>query len=155
MSKSIEIEPASITQFQKSMGGFIEIEDDVGSIAQQLQEIDKRLRLRANFDTGVFVVYAVDGEDEYLVSTYKELDGRVIQEAKRFASERYNYLAEMDRIDAEADRARKHEEDEVFGEMGEVLGHALKKDMGYTQDKIFLKDSKIGTDSSGTQGSNT
>lgn len=148
--RSIEIEPASISQFQKSLNGFIEIEDDVGSIANQLKEVDERLCLRANFDTGVFVVYAKEGDTEYLVSTYKELDGRVVREAEKYASDRYDYIAEMDRIDAQADRDKKHREEEVFGEMGEVLGHAIKKDMGYANDKIFVKESKTNaSDSSG------
>lgn len=139
MSNSIEIEPASITQFQKAQkGGFIEISDDVGSIAKQLSEVDKRLHLRMNLDTGVYVVYSVDGDTEYLVSTYKELDARVVKAAEKYASPQYNYLDEMDRIDAQADRDKKHDEEQFFGDMGEVLGHAVRKDLGYDKNRISV-----------------
>ena len=142
MSKNIEIEPASINQFRKSLGGFVEIDNDVGSIAQRLKDIDSRLCLRANLETGVFVVYAKENDDEYLVSTYAELDGRVVREAERYASEKYDYVAHMEEIDAAADREKKHREAEVFGEIGEQLGHAVRKDLGYDKDRVFISDGK-------------
>lgn len=128
----MNIEPAAIHQVRRARDGrMVLIDDDAGSIAAQLREIDPSLRLRQSDTTGHYVVYQdVDGV-ERLVFTARHLDGRIVREMQRIADHRYDLLAEMDRIDRTADRDADHHLSEQTGEVGERLHHALRKDLGF------------------------
>lgn len=135
-----EIPPASLAQIVKGKaGGFVLIEDDVCSIAKQLQEIDSSLRLRYSVTGGYFVVYQLlDNGDEHLVTTAAELDARLLGKVRRLASPDYDLAAELDRVDAAAQSAHDHRFSEAVGEVGQQLHHAIRRDLNLNQNHISV-----------------
>jgi hypothetical protein len=130
----MEIRSASYNQVLKGRGGrMVLIDDDVCGIAAQLLEIDPSLRLRWSEAGEYFVVYQqIDEHTRHLVTTAQELDGRLLQRVLKITHPDFDFAAEVDRIDAEADAAIEHRFHEGVGERGERLAHAVRKDMGFT-----------------------
>lgn len=137
-----EVEPASIDQVRMGRNGkFISVTDDVGGVAKALAEVDPHLRLRFSVSGDYFVVYyrpdnAEEG-DGYLVLTAKECDMRIVNRVRRVGSSDYDYLEEVDRIDREAEAAQEAKHQEAVGEIGERLAHALRRDRGLNQHRVF------------------
>ena len=131
----MEIQPASMAQVVEGRDGRRwGIDDDVGGIAKQLQEIDPKLRLQWNEKREFFMVVEVleegDGKStERLVFSAKECDGRIVTRMRQIASPGYDFLAEIDQMDAQAEKDRDHGFSEKIGEAGEVAAHALRKDL--------------------------
>lgn len=139
----MEINPGTLEQVGRLRDGRqVLIEDDVGGFAATLRAIDSSLRLRLSEQTGVFVVYQLVGHRERLVTTAQELDGRLVRHVAalvhQYRNGRYDYAAELERADREADRRREHEFSEEQGPIAERLHHAIRKDMGWTGDKAFI-----------------
>jgi hypothetical protein len=141
----MEIQPASMAQVVTGRGGRrIPVDDDVGNIARRIKEIDNSLSLQFN-ERGEFfvVVQTVDtptGPEEKLVLTAQELDERVLHRVKHITHQSYDYVAEMDQMDAQAKRDEDHAFHEKTGEAGEVAAHALRKDLGATNKAFVPKD---------------
>lgn len=127
-----EIPAASMAQVVRGRGGaFVCIEDDVCSIASQLQEIDSRLRLRYSTSGGYFVVYQLlDDGSEHLVTTCVELDARLVRKIRRLTHESYDLATELD----DRDRAYERDLDDRFsqrvGDAAQRLRHAMRSDLG-------------------------
>lgn len=132
----MEIEPATITQLQRARDGrLVEIEADVGGVAAQLREIDPGLRLRYAEASDIFIVYHRTSPrpgwfNEELVLTARQLDGRILERVRQIAARDYDFLAELDRIDAEADRAQEARFADQVGDAAQRLAHALRRDRG-------------------------
>lgn len=134
------LSPATLAQVMRSRGGrMVEISADVQNVVAQLHEIDPDFRVRYSEEGEYFVVYHVrpDGE-EYLVCTAQEFDQRIVHEIRRIAAHDYDYIEELERKEAEADRNVAHRHSEQVGEIGQRLGHALRRDRGYDQQRIFV-----------------
>jgi hypothetical protein len=134
----MEIPAATITQVRRTKdGGLMEITDDVCGIAQQLQEIDPHIHVRWSNAGLYFAVYwRHDGEREEgvgeLILTTTELDGRVVERVRELGSPDYDYGAELDRIDAENEKAKQHAINEKLGEAAEETYFELRKATGKT-----------------------
>lgn len=143
----IDPAPATLAQVRQARNGqLIGVEDDVLGIARDLRDIDASLHLRyAELPDGFddyWVVYRIvehaDGsEEEQLVTTAAELDARIVQRVRKIASDGYDLVAELDRLDREREAQREQELHERNGPIAERLFHALRKDLG-TQDRIFV-----------------
>jgi hypothetical protein len=137
----VDIEYAPLASVQRGINGeLITIEDDVLDIARRLKEIHPSLHLYWNEQGEYFVIYELceDGR-ERLVTTVKELDPRLIEHFERMASESYDAVAEMDRMDDQAEKDRKHAFAEKTGEIGERLHHAIRKDLE-VKDRIWVPE---------------
>ena len=135
----MDLQPASIAQVREGGKRRITVTADVGEVVKQIQEIDSRLGVIWDDDGEFFAVVEQDGPKQRLVLTALELDHRVLQRLRELASEDYDYVAEMDRMDAVADREKDHRFMQEVGENAEVMAHALRKDLSY-QGKIFVSD---------------
>lgn len=140
----MELQPASIAQVRQGKKRRITVEADVGSVVKQIQEIDPRLGVVWDDDGEFFLVVEQDGAKQRTVLTALELDHRVLQRVKEIASPDYDYVAEMDRIDAEADKEKDHRFQQEVGENAEKMAHALrsdlKRDYGWSGSKIIVPD---------------
>ncbi len=138
----MEIEPATLAQVAMGRDGKMhEVDDDVGGIALRLKEIDDSLRLRWNEFGGFFVIYQMldtaEGLLEKLVLTAQELDGRIIKRVEQITHPSYDFVAEMDRMDEEAQKDKDHAFHEQTGEVAERMAHAVRKDLE-AQNKAFV-----------------
>jgi hypothetical protein len=137
----MEIRPATYAQIKRGRDGrMVAIDDDVAGIAAQLLEIDPSLRLRWSESGEYFVVYQDLGSTQHLVTTAQELDGRLLQRVLQVTHPDFDFAAEVDRVDAEADREAARRFSEGVGERGERLAHAIRKDMGFTSRVVVPKD---------------
>jgi hypothetical protein len=143
VSRVIDIQPATMQQVTRTdKGRLIAMGDDVQGVAKALHEIDQYLTLSYDPDQEYFIVRRdvpqEDGSvDEQLVLTARELDHRIVARVKEIGSEDYDYVGELDRLDAEADRRKDKAHSEKMGDAGERLRHALRQDLGYT-DRAFI-----------------
>jgi hypothetical protein len=137
----VDIENATLAQVQRGIGGeLILIEDDVLDVVRRLKEIHPSLNVWYNEQQGYFVIYELcDDGRERVVTTVRELDARLISHFEMLASESWNAVAEMDRMDDQADRDKKYRFAERVGEIGERLHHALRRDYE-AKDRIYLPD---------------
>lgn len=132
------IQAASLAQVRKGRDGrMIAIDNDVLDVAKQLYAFDDSLRLRWSEAGEHFVVYQCVGDVEKLVLTSRELDPQIIERVRKIAHPSYDFGAELDRIDAEAEKEKEHRFREQVGERGEVLAHALRKDL-QAKNKIIV-----------------
>lgn len=125
----MELQAATLAQMQRARGGrYVLIEEDVGSVVAQIQEIDATLRVRYSEAGGFFVVYQVTDDGEKLVTTAQELDGRLVQRLQEIAHPEYDYVAELEAKEDAADRARDERFSEQVGEIGERMAWAMRRD---------------------------
>lgn len=141
----VDIEPASIAQIRKSLKGeLILIDDDVQGIAAALREVNDDFRLHYDPYQDIWVVMQLHDGQEKLVTTHTgDLDHRLVQRVRQVAARGYDYAAELERSEREAERKRDRDRRESIGPIGERLAHAMAKDLGYDGNRAFIKDSKI------------
>lgn len=138
----MDVSPASIAQVRQAADGrIVTIDSDVGDIARQLHEIDAGLKLRYSEAGDCYIVYHVTeraGETvEHLVTTAQELDARIVERIQKIARPGYDFLAEIERLDAAADRAFEARQADKIGDASERLVHAFRKDLG-AKNRAFL-----------------
>jgi hypothetical protein len=137
----MDLQPASIAQVRQGNGGRITVEADVGSVVRQIREVDPRLGVTWDEAGEFFRVVEQDGLKQRTVLTAQELDHRVLARIRELASEDYDYVAEVDRIDREADRESDRRFSEETGEIAEYLAHCVRKDLGATyKGRVFVPD---------------
>lgn len=137
-----DIEPVSFDQLKRGKDGkMVIVESDVGNIVQQIKAVDKNLCVRHSDVGKFFVVFHrnPDNGKERLITTAKDLDGRLLNRIKKLGSGNYDYLAELARLDREADKAKDARIKEQFGDAAERLSHALRKDLGVWKDSARSK----------------
>lgn len=137
----MDIERADLVSVQRGIKGeLIAIEDDVLDVVRRLREIHGGLNVRWNERGEYFVIYELcDDGRERLVTTVKELDPRLIRHFEMLASESWDAVAEMEKMDDQAERDKKQAFAEKMGESGERLHHAIRKDYE-VKDRIFLPE---------------
>jgi hypothetical protein len=127
----IEIEPGSVAQVKRALSGrLVLVPDDVCNVVRDLREIDRGLRVEMEEDGSLYVVFHQDGPKQTLVTTAKHLDQRLVQRVREVASERYDYVAELDRLEAKADAAQERRHRDWSGDLAQRLAHAFRKDLG-------------------------
>lgn len=143
-----EIQAATVEQVRQGANGKIHvIESDAGSLVIRMRALDPHLHLRYSEAGDYYVVYyEKDGKTE-LVATYQECDDRIVKDLERIAWENrqpgYSFADELEKADRKADADFNHKQRESVGEGGERLAHALRKDLGKNDHKIFVaKDLK-------------
>lgn len=145
----MEIRPtkANLTMLSQARdGNWVQVEDDVQNVVNDLHKIDPHLRVRYSEAGEYFVVYwkpenEPEGNGE-LVTTAVELDQRVVklvQEGYWKAQQPgYSFADELDRIDKENEAKKDREFTEKHGEIYERLAHAIRDDLGLNQNKIYV-----------------
>ena len=136
------IEPASLTQIRRGRDGRrIVIDEDVGEVAARLKEIDPKLGLQWNEKGEFFMVVEYvqkpEGEEERLIFSAKECDGRIVKRMEQIAHPSYDFMAEVEAMDKQAEADKDHRFHEETGEVAEQLAHAVRKDLGATN-KIIV-----------------
>lgn len=141
----VDIQPGSIAQVQAALSGhMIVVDDDVQGIANGLQEIDSSLRLHYDGHQELWVVtqevHRPDGSvDEKLVTSHAgDLDHRLLNRVRQIASRDYDFAGEIERSERAAESAAASAHSETVGPLAERLLHAMKKDLGYDQNRIFV-----------------
>lgn len=133
---TIEIQPATLGQVvRSSKGDLVEVTQDVTNVAQQLQQIDPNLKLLFDEVQQFYLVRhdvpLPDGSvDENLVLTSQQLGGHVVDRVRQIASQGYDYVRELEKMENEARARREHEISERQGPILEELAFALRKDLG-------------------------
>jgi rubrerythrin len=130
----MHLAPASLDQLRQSQtGSWALVEADVGSVAQQIQEIASDrgvvLELHVSEKTGIFVVKQIIGDEEQLVTTAQECDQRLVDSVRKATSPQYDLAAELDQVEREKDAAFESKRSDKLGDAGERLAHALLKDL--------------------------
>ncbi len=133
----MDLQPASIAQVRQGKRRRITVEADVGSVVQQIKEIDPRLGVIWDDDGEFFAVVEQDGLKQRIVLTSQELDQRVLDRLRFIVSDGYDYVGEIEAIDAKADREKDHKFREETGEIAERMAHGLRKDLQF-KPKIFV-----------------
>lgn len=143
-------------------GQMVPIDDDVQGVANALNDIDPHLKLRYSEAGQYFVVYwsadptqtdeDIEREDKgetYVITTAQDLDHRLVHKVgeiyKRCQEPGYSLGAELDRIDAADKKAKDAAFTEEHGEMYEQMAYAMRKDLGYNQGRVFLKEVPVGS----------
>jgi hypothetical protein len=137
-----------MAQVRRSRDGkMVEIDQDVLDIAAQLRQIDPLLHIRWSELAGHFVVYcreesAPEGRG-HLVTTAQELDQRLVRRIEEIAWKQrqssYSFADELEKVEADKDKAQRHHMHEEIGERAERLAHALRKDLG-VKGRIYVPD---------------
>jgi hypothetical protein len=146
VSERFEIRPASLTQVLRSQRGQrIVVDDDVQNVARDLRAIRGTLVLEFDPVEEIWIVYdrqtLEDGsEQEDLVTTSLTCDQRLVQRVREVASPGYDLVAELDKVEARADRAQDEAFREQVGDAGEKLAWALRKDLGVQNRVAVPKD---------------
>jgi hypothetical protein len=151
----MDIQPAHISQVVAGADGRVyEISADMSTVAADLQEIDKGLKVRFSERGECFIIRHdwhpgcqhngdVGEGGSYLVKTVRAdrnrsgtftgLDQRVVDRIRYIhptGRSGYDFVAELDRKRARRERREKHEFAESLGEAAERTAHALRKDLG-------------------------
>ena len=130
---------ASISEVQAGRGAeLVNVEDDVLDVVRRLKEIHPGLNVTWNPYQEYFTVYELceDGR-ERIVTNVTELDPRLIAHFEMLASDDWDPVKEMDRMDDEAEENQKKVFAEQVGEIGERLHHALASDYEFKH-RIFV-----------------
>jgi hypothetical protein len=116
----------------------VTVESDVLELAGRLRAIDPSLSLHFSESGGHFVVVETDqAGTERMVLTAKELDERIIDRVMQIAHPDYDYVGELDALDAQAQREQDHRFHEQTGEAAERMAHALRQDLKH-KGKVFV-----------------
>jgi hypothetical protein len=142
----VEVEPGSIAQVKRALSGrLVAIPDDVCGVARDLRAIDRRLRVEAEDDLSVYIVFLEEPDgSRQLVTTAQHLDKRIVDRVRQVADERYDFAGELDKIEAAADRAFEARRQDQLGDFAERLGHAFRKDLGRHEAPNTLRSRAAG-----------
>jgi hypothetical protein len=140
----MNVEPASIEQIRQAADGrVVLISAEESTIAADLQRIDKRLRLSRNDKGGFWTVYEMpeggcpcpkpDCEHGHLVLTATSLDDRIVKRVEFIDPQGRGGYSFADALEQNRNarlRAERNEREEFYGDLGEKVAHALRKDLG-------------------------
>jgi hypothetical protein len=145
--QSVDIEPGRMAQVTRALksGKLISVDDDVQGVANDLHEIDPHLRLSYEPHEDVWIVkyvYLTAGGEvkERLVSSFQECDQRIVRRVREINRPGYDFVAELDRLDREAERRKDHEFSEKIGPHAEKLAWALRQDLGRNERAVIPAD---------------
>jgi hypothetical protein len=135
--QTIEIKPGNVWSVATALksGKLIAIDNDVQGVANDLHEIDAGFRLRYDPGEDVYLLshegLQPDGSvEEKFVSSFEACDQRIVQRAREISAPSYDYVGELDRLEAKAERDKVHEFSEKIGPHAEKLAWALRQDLG-------------------------
>lgn len=137
----MDVDPITVDQLKQTKNGrWIVIEGDVGNVAVDLRTLHPDLRLKVSEANGVFIVSQLDRNNageivgDHLVTTAQECDQRLVERVRMLIDPSYDLVAEIDRLDTEADKKREYEFHQMMGDQGERLAHALRAERGVNKD---------------------
>lgn len=138
----MEIRHASIEQVHAGRNGKrILIEADVLDVANQIRQIDPKLKIYFN-EFGNYYAIAEELADgsEGLVTTvpHDGLNSKLVDYIRMLGSGDYDYIGNAERRDRLADREKDRVLEEEVGEMGERMAHQIRSDDVEVNNKIFL-----------------
>lgn len=135
----MELPHASFDQFVTARDGQrVLVEADVQGVVQQIREIDPHLTVHWNEQGAHFVVIErLENGDEKLVTTALGLDGRLVKRLQWLASPGYDFVRELEAVDAKVEAEKDYQFSERIGEHAEPLAHAIRKDFS-DKSKIVL-----------------
>lgn len=141
-----EIEPATVEQVRQGRDGKMHvISADAGGVVDRIKQVDPRLNVRYVEAADYYAVYSKEGESEYLVGTYKELDQRVAADIEKVAWKNrqpgYSLADDLDDLEARAQKEFDAQQYEKIGESAEELAFALRKDLHKDKYRAFIKGS--------------
>ena len=150
----MQIQPATVNQLRLAENGqWMEIDKDVGSVAEDLKKIDAGLKVRfpVAAKDPVWVVYheghpdcphnGAGGEHStYLVTTAKAvrnhlgvwegLDQRIVRRIMEIGHSSYDFTAELERANLKAKADNLAAAREKMGPLHEQAAHLIRKDFG-------------------------
>lgn len=152
----MRVEPASIEQVRVAEDGeWVIIGPDSSSTVAKIQELDPTLRVRLSTTAGMFAVYR-EGEPVPPIltcrayqngfGTWEGLDDRVLRRLEfidPLGRGGYDFVKEMESMNAAAEKARLERRHQAFAPLGEKAAHALRKDLG-VKSRAFIKDKEAG-----------
>lgn len=118
---------------QKNHG--LAIGNDVCGVMADLKAINEGFHAHYDPYEQVFVLelhlpLPEGGVKEHFVGAYTNFDQRLVQRARIYCDPTYSLSAELDAIEAQADADHERERKETWGDLGEKLNFAFKKDLG-------------------------
>jgi hypothetical protein len=130
--------PASAAQWRRSSPVTrVPVTDDVHGVVRDLQGIDRCLQVEYDTAEAFYVVLRKDGPQEDLVLTAQQLDPRVVRRVREIDRPEYDFTAEVDQMDDDAEKQRQADFREEMGGKHEKLAHAIRKDTGDTS-RVFV-----------------
>lgn len=135
----IDIRPGTMRQVHRALasGRLVEVTHGPNEVGAKLREIDESLHLHYDPYELIWVVMQErslpDGSTkEELVTTAQEedCDDRLVARVRQIASSSYDYVAEIERVEAEADKEHAARQSERFGDASERLAFAVSRDLG-------------------------
>ena len=142
----IEISPASLAQVRMTARGQrLRVTQDVQNVATDLATIDASLKLAFDPYADCFIVYqdvyGPDGEvmSEHLVTTAQDCDQRLVNRVREISQPGYDLGREIEKVEAQVERAKEHDRRERTGEAHEALAFALRKDLSRHEHPNTLK----------------
>lgn len=134
---AIEIQPASLAQVVNYRGKKVGITEDVTDVAKRLREISPDLRLffmpesdPAYWQVERHVEQADGSVDEQLVLTSMDLGAHIVERIRQISSPDYDFVAELEHLDAKAKAKEEAHFADKRGEVLEELAHAVRTDLG-------------------------
>jgi hypothetical protein len=121
---------ASLAQVKASTKGrFVAIDSDVMDVAIRIREVDPCLSVDYGEDAGLFRIRELCADGRYRnVCWVRELTPDLPDYLQRIL--KTDYVKDMERRDAQAQRDSDHRIHEIVGPIGERLAHAVRKDLG-------------------------
>lgn len=148
---TIRVEPPRATLGELQLTNrlqMVRIDRDVLGVAERLKRIDTGLVLMFDKNVewedgrgkGIYVLYWEGLNDrgqlvEDFVGAYRELDQRIVNLIERIDAQgrgRHDLATELEKLEREKEREHDRETTERMGPMGELLRHAIRKDLGAT-----------------------
>lgn len=148
----MDIEPATVDQVLRGRDGrYYEISGDVGGVVADLKQIDSHLGVRLSETGQHWVVYhQPDERTTHLITTAKAyqgatgvwlgLDKRLVERIRKIGSDSYDFVAEVDRINQEADRRKEQRKQEKIEDASERAVSELRRFTGRKSRAFFRKD---------------
>jgi hypothetical protein len=124
-------------------GHLIEIDQDVMDVAYRIRDVGRavgaRLGVQYNEESNKFRVYEEGADGKQRTVTWLVA---LTPNAVEFVQSLFgrDLVADMDRVDAQAEKDRRHALDEAVGPVAEKLHHAIRKDLGLKPRVFVPKD---------------
>lgn len=155
----MNVEPARVDQIRSlNDGRVVLIDAGAGGVAADLKAHDPQLRVKLAGVPPCWVVFREvpnpngPPNEELVLTAQAELtrtgvltglDQRVVDRVKEIDSQSrsgYDFIAELDRMNAKAEKDKIQARHEKFGGKHEELAHALRKDFGVKNRAFIARD---------------
>jgi hypothetical protein len=126
----------------------VQIDDDVQGVADALHGIDSHISLRFSEAGNYFVIQWKDDHESYLITTAQDLDQRIVKRVEKIYHDvrqpGYSFAGELEKAEAKNKAEMDHEASEARGPALERLAHAMRADLGYDKQRVFIPEKSTG-----------